>query len=344
MSGMEVGGVGEASWLALWRSSWQSERSWGERSRTTSHLGARWRDCCVEPGRWSASVNGRVETCRRCVGRGDGGRHTGAGGHRRRRVEPSWQRWRCLWCLSRLCEKCGGNGLSFGYEVSLLGLGGQLTLREIAVPIALTVLPEGVLDRNFFREDILAMEVLDSSVAAFEIAKTDEAEPFAHTAVITGDLGQRKEGTEAAEGIVEDFLVHHGIKIAHEELGADVGRLLLVGRGLVDTQALSVELDAVDHIRGVLGVGWGAKLYEAKALVGLRDTIARHVNVLDRAHLEHDFIHHGGGGTLVNVANIHCSLFILLPVEMRLERRAKKSCVVILEIHTNGDFAPCLQY
>lgn len=55
--------------------------------------------------------------------------------------------------------------------------------------------------------------------------------------------------------------------------------------------------------------------------MGLGDAIARHVDVMDGAHLEHDFVDHGGGCALVDVADVDGSLFVLLPrKEEGLER------------------------
>jgi hypothetical protein len=49
--------------------------------------------------------------------------------------------------------------------------------------------------------------------------------------------------------------------------------------------------------------------------VGLGDAITRHVDVVDGAHLEHDFVDHGGACALVDVANVDGSLLVLLPVK-----------------------------
>ena len=64
-----------------------------------------------------------------------------------------------------------------------------------------------------------------------------------------------------------------------------------------------------------------AELDEAEALVVLGDAVARHVDVVDGAHLEHDFVYHGGRGALVDVANVDGRLLVLLP-----GRRGKIHC------------------
>lgn len=46
----------------------------------------------------------------------------------------------------------------------------------------------------------------------------------------------------------------------------------------------------------------------------LGDAVAWHMDVLDRPHLEHDFVDHIGGCALVDVAYVDGGIFILLPV------------------------------
>lgn len=47
----------------------------------------------------------------------------------------------------------------------------------------------------------------------------------------------------------------------------------------------------------------------------LGDAVAWHMDVLDGAHLQHDFVDHVGGGALVDVAYVDGGIFILLPVK-----------------------------
>jgi hypothetical protein len=49
--------------------------------------------------------------------------------------------------------------------------------------------------------------------------------------------------------------------------------------------------------------------------VRLGDAIARHVDVVDGAHLEHDFVDHGWGRALVDVADVDGGFLVLLPVK-----------------------------
>jgi hypothetical protein len=135
------------------------------------------------------------------------------------------------------------------------------------VPLTLAILLESVLYRNLLGEDILAMNVGHSSVTALKVAETDESKTLARTIVISRNLGHAQKRAKAAEGIVKDLLVHRGIEITDEELGTDICGLLLVCGGLVDAQGLSVELDTVDHVGSILGVGRCTELDEAETLV-----------------------------------------------------------------------------
>lgn len=179
--------------------------------------------------------------------------------------------------------------------------------------LSLAVLLEGVLHRHLLAEDVLPVEVGNGSITALEVAVADEAKALARAAIFPSNLGNAQQRAEATKGVVKDLLVDHGIEVSDEQLGAHLGGLLLVGAGLVDAQRLAVELDAVHDVGGVLGVGRGAKLDEAEALMRLGDAISRHVDVVNGAHLEHDFVDHGRGRALVDVANVDRGLLVLLP-------------------------------
>lgn len=180
--------------------------------------------------------------------------------------------------------------------------------------LSLAVLLEGVLHGHLLAEDVLPVEVGNGSITALEVAVADKTKALARAAIFPRNLGNAQQRAEATKGIVENLLVDHGIEVSDEQLGAHLGCLLLISAGLVDAKRLAVELDAVHDVCGVLGVGRGAKLDEAEALVGLGDAISRHVDVVDGAHLEHDFVDHGRGRALVDVANVDRGLLVLLPM------------------------------
>ncbi|KAF5133314.1 hypothetical protein E5D57_003937 [Metarhizium anisopliae] len=185
------------------------------------------------------------------------------------------------------------------------GCGGSLAASAAAA--------RGVLHADLLAEHVLPVQVRDGGVAALKVAEADETEALAHAAVVPGHLGQAQQRAEAGEGVVEEFLVRHGVEVADEELGANVGALLLVGRRLVHAQRLAEQLDAVHDVGRVLGVRGRAELDEAEALVVLGDAVTRHVDVVDGAHLEHDFVDGCCRGALVNVAYVDCRFFVLFP-------------------------------
>lgn len=181
------------------------------------------------------------------------------------------------------------------------------------MPLPLAVLLEGVLHGHLLAEDVLPVEVGNGSITALEVAVADEAKALARAAIFPSNLGNAQQRTKPTKCVVEDLLVDHGIEVSDEQLSSNLGGLLLISAGLVDAKRFAVELDAVHDVGGVLGVGRGAKLDEAEALVGLGDAISRHVDVVDGAHLEHDFVDHGRGRPLVDVANVDRGLLVLLP-------------------------------
>lgn len=249
-------------------------------------------------GHASTSSHARVEATS-----GHGRRHDG-------------RRWRRRGLDGRL-EESRRHGLRLDGDVVLLGLGGQHALGVVAVSLALAVLLVGVLDADVLVHEELAVHVVDGVVAGLEGAVADEAVALAEPVVVAGDLGGRDEGAEATEGIVQDLLVDHGVQVADEQLGADLEGLLLVSRGLVDTQGLAVQTDAVHDLGGVVSVHLAVELDKAEALVQLGDAVLGQVHVDDGAGLHHQLPYHGIAGALVDVANVDRGFFVLLPVEAR---------------------------
>lgn len=159
--------------------------------------------------------------------------------------------------------------------------------------LTLAVLLKGVLYGDLLAHNVLSIHVQDSVVTALEVAIADKTKAFTGAIIISCHLGYAQERTKSAESVVKDLLIHHGIDAADEELSTDVGRLLLVGASLVDTQGFSIQLDPVHDVGCVLGVSWCAKLDKAEALMCLGDAVAGHMDVMDGAHLQHDLVHHG---------------------------------------------------
>ena len=114
----------------------------------------------------------------------------------------------------------------------LLGLRSQHTLRFITVTFALAVLLVGVLHRDVFVHQILAIHVCDGVIGGSKSSRR-RSRSLSRGRLIPRDLGQGDPGTETREGVVEDFFVDERVEIADEELRAHFDRFLLVCRGLV---------------------------------------------------------------------------------------------------------------
>lgn len=195
----------------------------------------------------------------------------------------------------------------------LLGLGGEHPLGLVAVALALAVLLVRVLHADVLIHEELAVHVVDGIVAGLEAAVADEAVALAQAVVVAGDLGRGDEGAEAAEGVVEDLLVNHGVQVADEELGADLEGLLLVGGGFVDAQGFSVESYAIHDLGGIVSIYLSIELDEAEPLVRLCNPVLGQVDVYHRPCLDHQLPDQCIGSTLVDVANVDSSLLVLFP-------------------------------
>jgi hypothetical protein len=185
-----------------------------------------------------------------------------------------------------------GNRLSLRNNIALLSLRCEFSFCLVTVSLSLAVLLESILHRNLLAQNILSVQIRNSSITALKVGEADKSKALARARLLPRNLWQTQQRTEAAEGIIEDLLVDHGIEVSDEQLGANLGGALLIGTRLVDAQGLAVQLDPVHHVGGVLGVGGRAELDEAEALVRLGDAVARHVDVVDWSHLQHYLVYH----------------------------------------------------
>lgn len=222
--------------------------------------------------------------------------------------------WRSL--RRTTVKESGRHSLRLGNNISALRLRCQLPLRLVTVSLALAILLESVLHRDLFAEEVLPMQVVNRGVTRLEVPKADKAKALTRPGIIPRHLWHAQQRAEPAECIVQNLLIDHRIQISNEELCANLCTLLLVRAGFIHTQRFAVQFDSVHDIGGVLSVGRGTILYEAEALVGLGDAVAGHVNVVNWAHLEHDLVDDSGGGALVDVADVHSGILVLLPGEL----------------------------
>ena len=88
---------------------------------------------------------------------------------------------------------------------------------------------------------------------------------------------------------------------------------MLVGASHIDTNRFSEEANAVHDFCGIFSVRLGIELDKAEALMGLGYAILGQVDVDHWSSLKHELVDDGICATLVNVANVNCRIFILLP-------------------------------
>lgn len=109
--------------------------------------------------------------------------------------------------------------------------------------------------------------------------------------------------TKSAESLVQGALIHSGIEVTDEEVGADVD-LLLVAAGLVHSNWLPKELDAVHDFARIVGVLLRLELSKPIALMRGCDAVLGQVYICDRPSLEHELPHERIGATVVKVADV----------------------------------------
>jgi hypothetical protein len=78
-------------------------------------------------------------------------------------------------------------------------------------------------------------------------------------------LWRRQNNSECRKCVVKKLLVHLWVEVTDEDVGPDI-QVLLMGRSFVDPDGLSVELDHVHDLDGVVGVVLAQELYEPVAL------------------------------------------------------------------------------
>jgi len=134
-----------------------------------------------------------------------GQRHALEGGRRgvRREAEAGCGHWGAGDAVGVAVQHCGGaagsgrreellgDGLCGGLDVVLAGLGGEHALGLVAVTLAFAVFFVGVLDRDFFVHEVLAVHVGNGFVGGFEVGEGYEAVAFGEVGIIAGDLGLR---------------------------------------------------------------------------------------------------------------------------------------------------------
>ena len=191
---------------------------------------------------------------------------------------------------------------------------GEHTFCLVSMALSLPILLVRILDRDLLIHHELAVHTGNGAIRRFKVAIGDEAIALGQAVLVAGDLGRVDQGTKLAKGIVKCLLVNHAVEVTQEEFSANLDVLLLVGRGLVDTDAATVEGDVVHNLGRIVGLGLGMELDEAEALVLAVDAIDGHVDIAHATGIEHQLVENAGRDALMEVAHIDGRLLVLLPV------------------------------
>ena len=151
----------------------------------------------------------------------------------RRGAKAGGDRWWCAaWkhCRWHAAADGAAHGYGCGRGLDAVGFGlcGEHALGLVAMSLAFAVLFVRILYRYFLVHEVLAVHICNGVVRSFEVGIGDEAVAFGESGLVAGYLWLRNQGAEAAEGVVENALVHHRVEIANEKLCADFDRLGLV--------------------------------------------------------------------------------------------------------------------
>lgn len=115
------------------------------------------------------------------------------------------------------------------------------------------------------------------------------------------------------KSIVERLLVHHGVEVTDEQLGADFDIPLLVRGCLVNAYAGAIESDVVHDLGRIVGLFLGMVFDEAEALMLAVDTIDGHVDITHAASVEHQLMENAGRDALMEVTAIDRGFLVLFP-------------------------------
>lgn len=149
----------------------------------------------------------------------------------------------------------------------LLSLGREFSLGLVTVSLALAVLLVRVLDCDLLAQQVLPVHSIPRHIRSLEPIERDKSIALGHVVLVANDSRRRNKCAELRERVVKDLLIHLLVQVIDEQLGANVGGLLLVGAGLVDADGLLVQSDAVEYLGCVVGALGGVELDEPVALV-----------------------------------------------------------------------------
>lgn len=151
---------------------------------------------------------------------------------------------------------------------------------------ALGILLKRVRHRNGPIAQILAIHRIHRSIRCLETCKIDKRKSFRVTRLrVSHNLRGLQNHPKRRKRIIQQLLVHLGIQVPDEDVRSHV-QILLMRRGLVHTDRLTVQLDHVHNLDRIVGILLAQELHEPVALVHLRYAILGHMDIYNRASLD----------------------------------------------------------
>lgn len=196
-----------------------------------------------------------------------------------------------------------------------LGLFSKHTLGFVSMSLALAIFLIRVLNCDLFGHDVLVVHAGDGRIRGLEIAVGDETVTFRRGCdFIARNLWRIHQWSESTECVVQSLLVYTWIKIANEQLCANLDILLLICRCLVHTYPASVKGNIVENFRSIVGFSFCVELDEAETLVLPIDTIDWHIHITYTAGVEHQLVKDARCDALMEITDVYGGFFVLLPV------------------------------
>lgn len=133
---------------------------------------------------------------------------------------------------------------------------------------------------------VLPVHGLNGRVGCLEARKIDESVALGIARLhVSHDLWCLENYPKGTECVVEKLLIYLWVQVPDEDVGSDI-EVLLMGRGLVDSDWLAIQLDHVEYLDGIISILLPHELHKAIPLVRLCHPVLRHVGVYYRTRLQ----------------------------------------------------------
>ena len=157
----------------------------------------------------------------------------------------------------------------------------------------------------------MPVHLSNSKIRRCEIIVADETVTLTCAILSISSNLSTDNHAEVAEGFIEQLLIYFEVKVAHEDIGPDILCAFILGC-LIDLDGLTIELDHVHYLDGVICVLLAFELDEAVPLVLVRDFVARDMHVDHWSTLREEFPEHVLIDLLVEVSAVDSSLLVAL--------------------------------